>query len=263
MHPFADPKNVPPIGFYFEATNGDIIYTPVNTAEKGPVTIKITEWRKDNTSTYVNIGTIHREILVQTTQCPENNPPTIDGPYVYTAAENKSLCFNINTDDLTFIPPPPSSVPPADSVRISWNHAIPTATFNVINPQALHQTGRFCWTPSKGSSSLLPYTFTVTARDNSCPLNAVTVKTFGIIVKETAVVKTISRQNLLVYPNPTTSQIVFSQEMSDVVILNTIAQEVVRMEKASVIKIAELQAGLYFIAAKKESTNYFGKFVKE
>jgi len=56
----------------------------------------------------------------------------------------------------------------------------------VTNPTALLQTGRFCWTPPEGTASNLPYTFTVTAKDDACPLNAVSVRAFRITVKPKA-----------------------------------------------------------------------------
>ncbi|MGB0850864.1 MAG: PKD domain-containing protein, partial [Bacteroidia bacterium] len=60
------------------------------------------------------------------------------------------------------------------------------ATYTIINPTARLQTGQFCWTPGPGTASPLPYTFTVTARDNACPLNAVSVRAFRVRVKPRA-----------------------------------------------------------------------------
>jgi hypothetical protein len=118
--------------------------------------------------------------------CPDNNPPIVNGPYEYKTCEGVQLCFNVTTDDKVFTPPPPATAPPPDTVTATWNRGIPGATFSIINPTARLQTGRFCWTPPKGSASDLPYTFTVTARDNACPLNAVTVRSFRVTVKHTA-----------------------------------------------------------------------------
>jgi hypothetical protein len=163
---------------------GDFIYTPTLIDQMGPAAILITEWRKDSTGSYAVVSEMHKEVLIETKLCPENNPPSINGPYTYKVCEGETLCFNIETEDVTFIPPPPAPIPSPDSVRVSWNNSIPEATFSIINPRVLHPVGRFCWTPEIGQASSLPYTFIVAARDNSCPLNAITRRSFRITVNE-------------------------------------------------------------------------------
>jgi hypothetical protein len=157
---------------------------PVNTGDAGPVTIETMEWRKDGSGKYQKISTSHTEYFIGTSQCPRNNPPNINGPYTYKVCEGETLCFNIETEDITFIPPPPAPIPSPDSVRVSWNGGIPQATFNIITPRVHNPVSRFCWTPEIGQASSLPYTFIVVARDNSCPLNAVTRRSFRITVNE-------------------------------------------------------------------------------
>jgi gliding motility-associated-like protein len=177
------PGSTPPIGLYLDLTTGDIILTPVSCNEVTVAVINVTEWRKDTAGVYKEIGRTQRDLQFIVKSCPDNNPPTIDGPFTYKVCEGEQLCFDVTTDDITFQPPPPASAPADDTVKISWNNAIPGASFSVINPTGLHQTGRFCWQPGANTASDLPYNFTVTARDNSCPLNAVTVRAFRITVK--------------------------------------------------------------------------------
>lgn len=184
--PYYNVNANPPIGIRLDPETGDIIFTPTRCDEVTVAVIKVTEWRKDSTGTYQNIGVTHRDLQFITKTCPNNNPPEVDGPYAYNVCEGSQLCFNVTTDDEQYIPPPPAQASAPDTVTNAWNRGIPGATYTIINPTARLQTGRFCWTPPLGSASDLPYTFTVTARDNACPLNAVTVRAFRVKVKPRA-----------------------------------------------------------------------------
>ncbi len=180
------PGSNPPIGLYLDPLTGDIVLTPTNCSEVTVAVIEITEWRKNDKGKYEEIGKTRRDMQFIVKSCPGNKPPIVNGPYNYDVCEGNKLCFNVTTNDPVFVPPPPAPLPPADTVTISWNRGIPGATFTVTNPTARLQTGRFCWTPGIGQASQLPYTFTVTARDDACPLNAVSVRAFRIKVKPRA-----------------------------------------------------------------------------
>jgi gliding motility-associated-like protein len=184
--PYKNANASPPIGITIDPETGDIIFTPTDCSEVTVAVIEVTEWRKDSTGKYEKVGVTRRDMQFIARSCPDNNPPIVNGPYEYKTCEGVQLCFNVTTDDKVFTPPPPATAPPPDTVTATWNRGIPGATFSIINPTARLQTGRFCWTPPKGSASDLPYTFTVTARDNACPLNAVTVRSFRVTVKHTA-----------------------------------------------------------------------------
>ena len=180
------PDATPPIGTYLDPETGDIIFTPTNCSETTIASVKVTEWRKDSTGKYQQIGETRRDIQFISQTCPGNNPPLLNGPFKYETCAGAGLCFNITSDDKQFIPPPPAKANPPDTVRLTWNKGIPGGTFNIVDPKARLQTGKFCWTPKKNQASDLPYTFAVTARDNSCPRNAVTVKSYSVKVKPIA-----------------------------------------------------------------------------
>ena len=180
------PGSNPPIGLYLDPLTGDIVLTPTNCSEVTVAVIEITEWRKNDKGKYEVIGKTRRDMQFIVKSCPGNKPPIVNGPYNYEVCEGNQLCFNVTTNDPVFVPPPPAQTPAPDSVKISWNRGIPGATFTVTNPTARLQTGRFCWTPGIGQASQLPYTFTVTARDDACPLNAVSVRAFRVKVKPRA-----------------------------------------------------------------------------
>jgi gliding motility-associated-like protein len=184
--PFNNINAKPPIGIYLDPVTGDIIFTPTRCDEVTVAVIQVKEWRKDTNGVYQEIGVTHRDLQFITKNCPDNNPPEIKGPFSYDVCEGSQLCFDVRTDDKQFIPPPPLQPAPPDTVTNSWNRGIPGATYTIINPTDRLQTGRFCWTPGANTASDLPYSFTVTARDNACPLNAVSVRAFRVRVKPRA-----------------------------------------------------------------------------
>ncbi|MCB9262029.1 MAG: gliding motility-associated C-terminal domain-containing protein [Flavobacteriales bacterium] len=173
----------PPIGLCLDPLTGDICCTPTNCNDRTVVVLEMTEWKKNpSTGKMEVIGVTRRDMQFIIKQCPDNNPPVIKGDFKREICEGEQICYTITTEDAVKKPPPPATPPDPDTVTISWNRGIPGASFTVINPTAINQSGRFCWTPPIGSASTIPYTYTVTARDNACPLNAVTVRAFQIIV---------------------------------------------------------------------------------
>ncbi|HBN03590.1 MAG TPA: hypothetical protein DD396_06050 [Bacteroidetes bacterium] len=261
-YPYSQSNATPPIGFYFDSVTGDCIYTPVNTGDAGPVAIEITEWRKDKGGSYQKISTSHIEKFISTSQCPENNPPTIIGKRDTIAIVGQTLCFNIASDDEVFIPPPPAPTPAPDEVQLSWNRGIPGASFNIINPTDRLQTGRFCWTPTAGDVRTLPYTFTVTARDNACPLNAVTVDTFKIKVNETAGISRTNHQSITLYPNPATSIVHLPFYLDKAILTNSIGQIVKEKQNTAVLEIEDLPSGIYFLSGEKNQVIYNARLIK-
>ena len=183
--PYCNPNANPPIGLCLDNLTGDIIFTPTNCSEVAVVVIQMVEWRKDTFGVYQKIGTTRRDMQFIVMSCPDNNPPIVNGPYSYNVCEGSNICFNVTTNDIQFIPPGGTTALP-DTVTTSWNKGIPGATFTIINPTQRLQTGQFCWTPGAGTASDLPYSFTVTAKDNACPLNAVSVRSFRVRVKPRA-----------------------------------------------------------------------------
>ena len=176
------PSNNPPIGIYLNPVNGDIVFTPINCTEVTVAVINVTEWRKDTAGVYQIIARTQRDLQFIVKSCPENNPPTISGPYSYSICEGEELCFDIVTGDSTFIPPPPA-LPEPDTVQLSWNEGISGASFSILDTNARLKTGRFCWTPPSGSASNKPYSFTAKIKDDACPINSISYKSFSILVK--------------------------------------------------------------------------------
>ncbi len=184
--PYHNANASPPIGLTLDPENGDLIFVPVQCSEQTVAVIKLTEWGKDSSGKMQVIGIVRQELLFSVKQCQDNNPPTIDGPYSYKVCAGDKICFNITTEDKVYRPPAPLPTPAADTVSIFWNAGIKGATFKIVDPKALHQTGQFCWIPKESDVSSLPYQFVVEARDNTCPINAVSRRSFRVTVKPRA-----------------------------------------------------------------------------
>jgi gliding motility-associated-like protein len=183
----SNPNASPPIGIFLDPETGDLIFTPTECGQEAIVVMQIDEWRKNSKGKYENIGVTRRDMDFLIQNCPDNNPPTITNKvYKYSVCAGTPLCFDITTQDKPFVPPPPAKTPAPDTVNITWNRGIPGATFTIKNPKAREKTGTFCWTPKINQASDLPYTFTATAIDDACPKNALTTRSFSIIVKPLA-----------------------------------------------------------------------------
>ncbi len=158
-----NPNTIPPSGFYFDSTIGHVIFTPTRCNEVSAMVVTVKEWRKNSKGVYEHIGSINREIQLETAVWSGNNIPTIRSASNYSVCEGEKLAFNITTDDARVWPAP------ADSVKLSWNNPIKGATYKILNTKALHQSLRVEWTPPTGSATTVPYTFIVTATDDHCP----------------------------------------------------------------------------------------------
>lgn len=181
------PDRTPPVGIYLDPETGDLIFTPTDCSDLGNMAIRIIEWRKDSSGKYLKIGEMRRDMLYQVQTCPGNNPPKLSGPYKFDVCSGNQICFTVTPSDAQYIPPPPAKANPPDSVTLSWNYGIAKgAKFDIVDKTARLQSGKFCWTPKESDAKDLPYYFTVTARDNNCPLNAVISKSYSVKVKAVA-----------------------------------------------------------------------------
>ena len=180
------PQADPPIGFFLDPETGDMIFTPTDCSEVGVIAIQVNEWRKDTNGVYKLIGITRRDIQVWVENCDKNNPPKLLGPYTHSVCEGDKLCFDVRSKDDPVIVPPPGVSQTPDTTFLSWNKGIPGATFKIKDPKVRERVGQFCWEPQIGQASSLPYTFTVTAKDQACPRPAVTIRGYSVTVKKRA-----------------------------------------------------------------------------
>jgi len=184
--PYTNPSANPPVGLYLDPSTGDFIFTPVNCSEETHQVLEVKEWSRDTSGNRVHVGTVRRDMYIEVTSCPDNNPPTINGPFTYSVCEGDQVCFNITTDDKSFVPPPPTPTPAPDTTSLYWNGGIPGASFTILDTTARLKTGRFCWTPPVGSASKIPYTFVARVEDDNCPLKANSSRAYSVTVKKRA-----------------------------------------------------------------------------
>ncbi len=163
-------------GTSINATNGTVCLAPNNTAI-GPICILIEEWRGTN-----KIGEYLRDMQFWIQNCTGNPPqasaingtlfanpynPSNSNTYTYVTCVGQNFCFTINFRDPDNNPVnvlPPSNLPSGASWSITGN-----GTTNA--------TGQVCWTPTTTGT----YNFTVTVRDNQCPVNR--ENTYGYTIR--------------------------------------------------------------------------------
>ena len=136
-----------------DPATGTIRFTP-SIAQFAVVTVLVREFRNG-----VQIGQYTRDLQFAIINCNNNNPSAsgINGTAAYTfdVCAGTNFCFNVNSTDADA----------AQNVTMTWNAAIPGATFTTT--AGSRPVGTFCWTPTAIGQQI----FTVTVEDNACVLN--------------------------------------------------------------------------------------------
>lgn len=167
----------PPVTF--DNATGDICMTP-QALEVAVVAVLVEEYRNGQL-----IGSVMRDLQIRVVNCT-NNLPAIDGidltgagtgngNYTISTCANANLCFFINSYDADA----------AQNLSLSWNNAIPAATFNPGNGQ--RPQAQFCWTPTQADISNIPHCFTVQVKDDNCSYYGTSIYSFCITVEGFAV----------------------------------------------------------------------------
>jgi gliding motility-associated-like protein len=152
---------------------GDMIMSPT-AIEVGVMAILIKEYHNG-----VLVGTVVRDMEVWTQGC-SNLLPTATGingtnNFTLNACPGVPLNFTINSGDNDAL----------QNVTMSWNSGIPAASFNVGG--GTRPVGTFNWTPSSSDARDQPYTFTVTVKDDACPLRGFQTYSYSIYVSDFSV----------------------------------------------------------------------------
>ncbi len=163
---------VSPAGFHLDPVTGDLSFRPTKTNQTGVIVIEVIEWRRIN-GIMKEIGRTRRDMQVIVVSCPNNKIPRIKGKSAVACA-GQQVCIDITTEDEN----------KKDTVQITWNRGIRGAVFTNTNGSKRLATGSVCWTPSEADVSNIPYTFTITAKDDACPLSGVSIRAFSITVRE-------------------------------------------------------------------------------
>ncbi|HEU4716897.1 MAG TPA: hypothetical protein VFU15_03655, partial [Bacteroidia bacterium] len=157
----------------FNPQTGDICMTP-SMVLVTVMAVRVDEWRNG-----VNIGSVIRDIQIHVINCT-NNLPYITGinntnQYSISSCAGSTINFNVYSYDADA----------GQSLTLTWNGAIPAATFTVSPGPT--PVGTFSWTPGPNDISNTPYCFTISVTDDACPYAGsqtfafcITVTGFGI-----------------------------------------------------------------------------------
>lgn len=168
-------------GFHLDNKTGDLRFTPTK-VQTSVMSIKVTEWREIN-GNMVKIGETRRDVQFFVKNCPQNASPTITGMDCPQNNSIKTVCEGdlVKTSFCTSDPDQKDSV----DITFSPGNLPGSPSFVVTNPKAQYQNGELTWTPGDGDASPIPYRFSVTAKDDHCPVAGRQTRTFQIEVNPT------------------------------------------------------------------------------
>lgn len=222
---------------------GDYFMHPT-AQEVGLVVYEIQDYRNGEL-----MGSVMRDVMMYTIPCTNQNPTAthMNGTaqqiaYVFP---NDTICFDIFSDDADV----------TDSLTMTWNQVIPTATFTTAG--APHPTGTFCWIPSLNDVRSNPYMFTSMIRDNFCQLNNAGVYSYYIYVTLDSSLVFLNTKDFLnnssfsIFPNPSDGvfTIQSEQHFSHLKIYNSLGECVLKKEFDNRINLSGQPPGIYFMEA--------------
>jgi hypothetical protein len=159
-------------GVTINAQTGALSFTPT-ALQVGVLCVRVDEFRNG-----VQIGSTIRDLQFTVINCTNILPTAVGVDSTGTQIVNSTVsacfgqqfCFNINGIDQNT----------ANTINMTWNGAIPGASFTTVRNAPNSVTGTFCWTPT--FADIGQNTFTVTVRDNACPINGQNTFTFIVNV---------------------------------------------------------------------------------
>ncbi len=161
--------------FGFDTNSGQISFIP-NGLQQGIVALLVKEYRDG-----VLIGTTMRDLQLVVISCA-NTPPTISPPFNITGGQYNGNTFSVcagNTLDFDVIVTDQQGF---DIITIitTLAQAVPGATLTVtgINPVSVN----FSWPTTV--ADIGNYFYTLTAKDNGCPIIGTSVVGYNIVVQE-------------------------------------------------------------------------------
>ena len=177
-----------------DSITGDLFIHP-NGIQVSVLTMRVNEYRNG-----ILIGSTERDIQLIVENC-NNALPAVSGinstqTFSDTLVAGDTTCFIIYSSDQDS----------TDSLSLSWNQSIPSASF-IVSPGQFPQ-GTFCWSPVDADTSASPYYFTVSVFDNHCPISGMNTFSYSIFVVPDTIATTVVNPNensiFCIYPNPST-----------------------------------------------------------
>ncbi|HEX5001143.1 MAG TPA: gliding motility-associated C-terminal domain-containing protein [Bacteroidia bacterium] len=154
--------------FIINQLTGDICFTP-SQIQIGVLSIRVSEFRDG-----LKIGSTMRDLQVYTYNS-FNIVPTASGINGTTsnsinACPGQQICFTVQTADADS----------AQALSVAISNTIPGAVITTgAGPRPVVQ---FCWIPDTSRISIRPWVFTLTVRDDACPVNGVQTYSYAIFV---------------------------------------------------------------------------------
>jgi hypothetical protein len=166
-----------PDGFHFNKKTGTLMFVPTR-QEQAFMAVKVTEYKQGKV-----ISEITRDLMVVVIKCPSNEQPVLSGikcslpkpsNFEIETCPNELLEFEICSADKDA----------GDTVSLDWVSEIPNASVAIINSGSKREGLKFSWKPSNSDYREEPYSFTVIAKDDACPLVGKTSRTYFIKIKD-------------------------------------------------------------------------------
>ena len=225
----------------FDPATGELIIHPT-AAEISIMSFRVDEFRNGNL-----IGRVTRDVGIFTGNRNDNLPVLsgINGTAVDTTAvfPGTTLCFDIFSDDADA----------GDVLSMSWNNSIAGASF--VSTSSPHPTGTFCWTPELYQVREQPYYFTVTVKDDNCPLNNVEIYSYSVKVSMDSTLIFLNMQEeenelpVTISPNPSRGKFTVTtrENIHELIVTNPLGEFIRDEFSKNMFDLSGETSGIYFI----------------
>lgn len=160
-----------PAGFHFNERTSDLEFRPTLANETAVLCFEAREFRKVNGKMEI-VGITRQEYIVIVANMPNNKMPRIIGQSAI-ACTGKTASITLEAKD----------VDKSDSTFLNINGLPQGATVNYTR-NGNTALATVSWVPKQSDIQNNPHIFTVTAKDNACPFNGVSSKSYSFIVRE-------------------------------------------------------------------------------
>ena len=223
-----------------EANTGLIVGMPVQT-EASIFAVLVNEYRNG-----ILIGQIERDLnfLIETSA---NIIPDITGffgssDFTIDIFANQPNCFQIPSQDASG----------NSQTSIDINCSIPGMTY--YTGGGVRDTAYFCWNPTLADTSGNPYCFTVSVKDDNCPLLGYQARSYCVNVQLPVGLPDLQSNSIAIYPNPFKSELKISTDFEGKTSLSVFdlqGRKIISRiceSKETIHDLQELENGLYLIS---------------
>lgn len=164
---------------FVDPVTGNICMNP-DTEFVAVLAVQVDEYRDG-----VWIGNTVRDMRFNIRDCSNTNPALtgMNGSTTFfdTTCAGTEVCFDIFSSD-------PDS---GQTLSMTWNEGVTIGNSSFTITPDTFPSANFCWTPEEADTSIVPYCFDVTVRDDNCPYEGHIVRTYCIVVQGTTADATI------------------------------------------------------------------------